>query len=304
MTEREIILGGARHGCQGAYDKLVPIRRLRVASALFRLSVIFLVSGCTQTFFQPERALIQTPERAGLRYETVKLRAADGVQLLTWFLPAPGTPQATVLFLHGNAENISTHFFNVAWMPGEGFNVLALDYRGYGGSGGTPSLAGVQLDIDAALEALLERPDVDRRRIVHFGQSLGGALAIHYAARGKQRGALRAVIADSTFADYRAIVKEKLAGFFLTWPFQWLPALTGDNEYAPLASVRAVSPLPLLLIHGERDGIVPVHHSKRLYDAATEPKELWLVPEAGHIQSVGDPALRRRLTEFILRAVQ
>ena len=304
MTEREIILGGARHGCQGAYDKLVPIRRLRVASALFRLSVIFLVSDCTQTFFQPERALIQTPERAGLRYETVKLRAADGVELLTWFLPARGTPQATVLFLHGNAENISTHFFNVAWMPGEGFNVLALDYRGYGGSGGTPSLAGVQLDIDAALEALLERPDVDRRRIVLFGQSLGGALAIHYAARGMQRGALRAVIADSTFADYRAIVKEKLAGFFLTWPFQWLPALTVDNDYAPLASVRAVSPLPLLLIHGERDGIVPVHHSKRLYDAATEPKELWLVPEAGHIQSVGDPALRRRLTEFILRAVQ
>ena len=304
MTEREIILGGARHGCQGAYDKLVPIRRLRVASALFRLSVIFLVSGCTQTFFQPERALIQTPERAGLRYETVKLRAADGVDLLTWFLPARGTPQATVLFLHGNAENISTHFFNVAWMPGEGFNVLALDYRGYGGSGGTPSLAGVQLDIDAALEALLERPDVDRRRIVLFGQSLGGALAIHYAARGKQRDALRAVIADSAFADYRAIVKEKLAGFFLTWPFQWLPALTVDNDYAPLASVRAVSPLPLLLIHGERDGIVPVHHSKRLYDAATEPRELWLVPEAGHIQSVGDPALRRRLTEFILRAVQ
>lgn len=304
MTEREIILGGARHGCQGAYDKLVPVRPLRVASALFRLSVIFLVSGCTQTFFQPERALIQTPERAGLRYETVKLRAADGVELLTWFLPARRTPQATVLFLHGNAENISTHFFNVAWMPGEGFNVLALDYRGYGGSGGTPSLAGVQLDIDAALEALLERPDVDRRRIVLFGQSLGGALAIHYAARGKQRGALRAVIADSAFADYRAIVKEKLAGFFLTWPFQWLPALTVDNDYAPLASVRAVSPLPLLLVHGERDGIVPVHHSKRLYDAATEPKELWLVPEAGHVQSVGDPALRRRLTEFILRAVQ
>lgn len=304
MTEREIILGGARHGCQGAYDKLVPIRRLRVASALFRLSVIFLVSGCTQTFFQPERALIQTPERAGLRYETVKLRAADGVELFAWFLPARGTPQATVLFLHGNAENISTHFFNVAWMPSEGFNVLALDYRGYGGSGGTPSLAGVQLDIDAALEALLRRPDVDRRRIVLFGQSLGGALAIHYAARGKQRDALRAAIADSAFADYRAIVKEKLAGFFLTWPFQWLPALTVDNDYAPLASVRAVSPLPLLLIHGERDGIVPVHHSKRLYDAATEPKELWLVPEAGHVQSVGDPALRRRLTEFILRAVQ
>lgn len=304
MAEREIILGGGRHGCQGAYDKSVPIRPLPVASALFRLSVIFLLAGCTQTFFQPERALIQTPERAGLRYETVKLRAADRVELFAWFLPARGTPQATVLFLHGNAENISTHFLNVAWMPAKGFNVLALDYRGYGSSGGTPSLAGVQLDIDAALEALLERPDVERRRIVLFGQSLGGALAIHYAARGKHRGALRAVIGDSCFADYRAIVKEKLAGFFLTWPFQWLPALTVNNDYSPLASVRAVSPLPLVLIHGERDAIVPALHSKRLYDAAAEPKELWLLPKAGHIQSVSDPALRRRLSEFVLRAVQ
>ncbi|HJV10691.1 MAG TPA: alpha/beta fold hydrolase [Burkholderiales bacterium] len=260
--------------------------------------------GCTHTFFQPERALIQTPERAGLRYEIVRLRAADGVELFTWFLPARGTPKATVLFLHGNAENISTHFMNVAWMPAEGFNVLALEYRGYGSSDGTPSLAGVQLDIDAALETLLERPDVERQRIVLFGQSLGGALAIHYAARGKQRNALRAVIADSAFADYRAIVKEKLAGFFFTWPFQWLPVLTVDNDYSPLASVRAVSPLPLLLIHGESDAIVPAHHSKRLYEAAAQPKELWLLPTAGHIQSVRDPALRRRLSEFVLRAVQ
>jgi uncharacterized protein len=139
---------------------------------------------------------------------------------------------------------------------------------------------------------------------VLFGQSLGGALAIHYAARNKERGALRAVISDSAFADYRGIVKEKLAAFFLTWPFQWLPALTVDNDYSPLASVRAVSPLPLVLIHGERDAVVPAHHSKRLYDAAAEPKELWLLPEAGHIESVRDPALRRRLSEFVRRAVQ
>ena len=273
----------------------------RVAFALF---VTFSALGCTQTFFQPQRALIDTPGSAGLRYETLALRAADGVELFTWFLPARGTPQATVLFLHGNAENISTHFANVAWMPAEGFNVLALEYRGYGGSGGTPSLAGVQLDIDAALEVLLERADVDRQRLVLFGQSLGGALAIYYAARGKHRGALRAVIADSAFADYRLIVKEKLAGFFLTWPFQWVPALTVDNDYSPLASIGALGSLPLLLIHGERDAIVPAHHSKLLYDAAPEPKELWLLPAAGHIQAVRDPALRRRLSDFVREKVR
>lgn len=239
-----------------------------------------------------------------MRYETLRLRTVDDVELVGWFMPAAGRARATVLFLHGNAENISTHFMNVAWMPAAGFNVLALDYRGYGGSAGAPSLPGVQLDIDAALAALLARPDVDARRIVLFGQSLGGAFAIHYAARGMRRGALRAVISDSAFADYQMIASEKLADFFLSWPLQWLPRLTVDNDYAPLASIGEVSPLPLVLIHGEADAIVPPHHAQRLYEAAKAPKELWLLPGTGHIQSVRDPALRQRLDGYVRRIVE
>ena len=282
------------------YDRRVNIPHRAVALALLAAAL----AGCTSAFFQPERVLIDTPRSAGLAYEELRLQAADGTELFAWFLPAAGTASATLLFLHGNAENVSTHYASVAWMPAEGFNVLALDYRGYGKSAGTPSLAGVQLDIDAALGALRERRDVDARRIVLFGQSLGGALAIHYAAHGARRSALRAVIADSAFADYRLIVREKLAGFFLTWPFQWLPALTVDNDYSPRAAVGAISPLPLLLIHGERDSIVPAHHSRLLYQSAAQPKELWTAPHAGHIQALHEPALRARLTDFIRRAVR
>ena len=259
-----------------------------------------LASGCTQTFFQPHRALVATPDRLGLRYESLRLRAADGVELFAWFLPAQGKARATVLFLHGNAENISTHFPNVAWMPAEGFNVLALDYRGYGASAGSPSLPGVQRDIDAALAALLARPDVDPRRIVLFGQSLGGALAIHYAARGAHRSALRAVVADSAFADYRLIVSEKMAGFFLTWPLQWLPALTVDNDYSPRVHRRGE---PDAAAADPRRGrpLVPPHHSSR----STKPRAAQGVMDptrAGHIQSVHDPALRQRLGDYLRRA--
>lgn len=268
-----------------------------LASAL----IVLLLGGCTSLFFQPHSMLVNTPENFGVAYEPVELEAADGTALYSWFLPSRGEARGTVLYLHGNGENISTHFANVAWMPAAGFNVLALDYRGYGRSGGTPTLAGVQLDIDAAMAALLSRPGIDPKRIFILGQSLGGALAIHYAANSRRRGSVRAVIADSAFADYRQISRERLALSPLTWAFQWLPSLTINNSYSPQASVKALSPIPLLLIHGEDDVLVPPHHSQRLYQQAAEPKQLWVVPDAGHIQSMQQASIRKRLAEFLER---
>lgn len=265
------------------------------------LLLSLLLAACTQAFFYPHRVLVNTPGEFGLEYQPMEIRASDGTALYAWFLPARGDPQATVLYLHGNAENISSHLPSIAWMPAAGFNVLALDYRGYGRSGGDPSLDGAQLDIHAAMAALLRRPDVDPQRIVIVGQSLGAALAIHYAAHTDLRHNLRAIVVDSSFFDYRLIAQEKLAKSILTWPFQWLPRLTIDNDYSPAASVHAVSPIPLLFIHGDQDATVPLVHSERLFKLAAEPKEFWVVPGAGHIQAFRDDSVRKRLTEFLNR---
>jgi uncharacterized protein len=258
-----------------------------------------LASACTPVFFQPSSTLYATPGLYGIDYQPVELKAKDGTSLFAWFLPARGKAVGSVLYLHGNAENISTHFANVAWMPAAGYNVLALDYRGYGGSEGRPTLAGLQMDIDAAMQALIERKDVDPNRVVVFGQSLGGALAIYYVAHSQYRSHIRAVIADSAFADYRLVAQEKLADVPLTWPFQWLPKFTVDNDYSPRASVAALAPIPLLLIHGERDSIVPPHHSQMLYDLAHEPKALWNIPDVGHIGALRQAAVRKRLAEYL-----
>jgi fermentation-respiration switch protein FrsA (DUF1100 family) len=259
------------------------------------------LSACTPVFFQPTGSIYTTPGIYGIDYQPVEFHAADGTALFAWFMPARGEAHGTVLYLHGNAQNISAHFPNVAWMPAAGFNVLAIDYRGYGGSEGRPSLAGVQLDIDAAMRTLLERPDVDPERIIVFGQSLGGALAIYYVAHSAYRDHIRAVIADSAFADYQMVAKEKMADFFITWPLQWLPDYTVDNGYAPRAAVAAIAPIPLLLIHGEQDGIVSPHHSKLLYELAREPKAYWPIPDSGHIEALRNTAVRKRLTDFLLR---
>lgn len=271
------------------------------APALFLFTM--LLSGCTKLFFYPHSVLIDTPDRYGIEYQEETLRSADGTLLNAWFLPAQakdgGEAKATVLFLHGNAENISTHFRSIAWMPAEGFNVLALDYRGYGTSQGTPSLTGAQLDIDAAMRSLLNHKGVDPNRIVIFGQSLGGALAIYYAAHTIHRANIRAVVIDSAFFDYRQIAKEKLSLSYITWLFQWLPWIIIDNDYSPAASVAALTPLPLLLIHGDKDIVIPQHHSQQLFERAREPKELWIVPDAGHTQSLLSKGLRKKLIEYL-----
>src|SRR5690606_31944598 len=111
---------------------------------------------------------------------------------------------------------------------------------------------------------------------------------------------IRALVVESAFSSPRAIAQEKLAGFWLTWPFQWLPRLTLSDAYSPLGAVARVSPIPLLLVHGEEDDIVPIAHAERLYEAAPEPKELWRVP-GGHIQAFRTEPMRHRLVTWLWR---
>ncbi|MEQ1881976.1 MAG: alpha/beta hydrolase [Burkholderiales bacterium] len=229
----------------------------------------------------------------------MSFQSADNIELFGWFLPATQDAAGTILFLHGNAENISTHISAVVWLPEAGFNVFLFDYRGYGASAGSPSLAGAQKDIDAAMYTLLERTDIDTYRVVVYGQSLGGALAAYNIALSPYRNHVRALIVDSAFSSYTGITREKLASIWLTWPFQWLASVSVDENYSPLPTIKKISPIPLLVIHGDQDAIVPVHHGRRLYDAALEPKQLWVIPETGHIQAVRQSSLRERFIAYL-----
>ena len=271
-----------------------------------RLAVILLAvlpAGCTSLFFQPHRVQVHTPDQLGLTYHGVRFSAEDGVELYGWFLPAKGSASGTVLHLHGNAENMSTHFAGVAWMPARGFNVFVFDYRGYGASEGNPSLEGAQKDIDAAMKTLLARGDIDKNRIAVYGQSLGGALAVYNVAHSPYRDRIRAVVIESTFSGYVEIAREKFADHWFTWPFQWMPWLTVDDRFSPLPAMPKISPIPVLILHGDQDAVVPVHHAKVLYEAALEPKEVWIVPGAGHIQTMHDPAQRDRLVAYLREAL-
>ena len=193
---------------------------------------------------------------------------------------------------------------SVRWLPARGFNVFLLDYRGYGVSGGTASMSGVQDDMDAALGAVLARNDVDPDRVVVFGQSLGGAIAIHNVAHSPHRRHIRALVVESAFASYREIAREKLASFWLTWPLQWPLSWTVSDAYNPSAAVASISPIPLLIIHGDRDLIVPPHHGQELYDLAREPKQIWIVPGGGHIQAFQSQPYRDRFVDYLAEVLE
>lgn len=261
------------------------------------------LTGCTHLFFQPQQTEYLTPDRIGLQYQDVVLEGGEGRRLHGWWLPAQGKAQGTVLFLHGNAENISTHIASVHWLPARHYNVFLLDYRGYGRSQGAPSIEGALSDINHAMEHLLQRPDVDPERIVILGQSLGGALAIYYVAHGPYKMRVRALITESAFSSYRGIAREKLDSFWLTWPLQWPLGLTIDDTYSPLPAIPLVSPVPLLFIHGDHDRTVPLKHGQTLFAAAGEPREFWLVPGGRHIEAFRHNVYQEKLVKYLQQAM-
>jgi hypothetical protein len=257
------------------------------------------VAGCSNLLFYPTRRQVLTPDRIGLAYRDVWFHADDGVSLHGWFLPAEGEAKGTVVFLHGNAENISTHIANVGWLPAKGFNVFLFDYRGYGLSEGRPTLDGVHRDAEAAINAVYGLDDVDGRRVVVFGQSLGGAIAIVALTRSPHRAQVRALVVEGALSGYRRITREKLADIWITWPLQVPLSYAMDDRYKPTEAIAKLSPMPVLIIHGLDDTIVPPEHAKRLFAAAREPKALWLLPKTGHIGAFGSTANQDRLVNYL-----
>ncbi|MCH8964027.1 MAG: alpha/beta fold hydrolase, partial [Planctomycetes bacterium] len=129
-------------------------------------------------FYRPSSEQYDNPENHGLRYDAVEFVTLDGVRLSAWWFPADGSARGTVIHFHGNAGNITGHFVQTAWLPAAGYHVLCFDYRGFGGSEGTVTRTGTILDAHAAIDYVLAREDADPMRILLFGQSLGGAVAI------------------------------------------------------------------------------------------------------------------------------
>ena len=278
-----------------------PSRRLRVLPFLAILALALSASGCRSPFFYPTRDHVPVPGLDNAVRQDFRFESEDGVPLHGWLLsPRDRVSRGTILFLHGNAENISTHVQSVLWLVQEGYAVFAFDYRGYGWSGGdAPDIPGVHRDARAALSKILSLPGVSPDRLVVFGQSLGAAVAVHTVATASSARRPRALILDSPFAGYRRIVRDKLSSLIVTWPFAWPASLFFDDEYSPERWIGKIAPVPVIVIHGTADRVVPYAHGKDLYDLASEPKGIWTVEGGGHATALRNPEVRGQFLAFL-----
>jgi uncharacterized protein len=236
--------------------------------------------------FYPTRALAATPADWGLAFEDVELTADDGTRLHGWYIPHPDATH-TLLFLHGNAGNISHRGDSIAIFNRLGLSVLIIDYRGYGRSGGRPGEAGLYLDARAARDHLVEERGVDPERILVFGRSLGASVAADLAARVPVGG----VILESGFSSARDMARHLYPGLHR------LLHLRFDFDAARrLSRVRN----PVLVLHSRDDEIVPYALGRKLFDGAPEPKrfiELRGDHNSGFLAS--QPDYERSLAAFI-----
>jgi alpha-beta hydrolase superfamily lysophospholipase len=265
---------------------------LWIAAALLALALSLLAAVTLVVYhsLHPARwALREFPSDYGLEYEDVRFPSKDGTNLAGWWVPA-ASPRGAVVLCHGYPSNRSDVLPAIPFLHEAGYDLLAFDFRRLGESEGKMTTIGLRepLDLHGAVTFAQSR----RSGLVGvLGISMGAATALLEAADDPR---VAAVVADSPFADLAAQVPRRfgrgaaagLAGRYAGWLGGRIIGERVGNA-SPLRAIPRIAPRPVLLIHGDADRVIPDADSRALYAAAGEPKQLWVVPGAGHVEAFG-----------------
>ena len=260
----------------------------REAIRIFYVAIALLAAaylGALALLYVSQRMLLYLPSRAvadpaafGLSPEIRHLKTRDGETLLAWwFAPSPGRP--AILYFHGNGAGLGDRHERLKRLLASGDGLLLVEYRGYAGSTGKPTEAGLILDGEAGYDEALKL-GVDPKRLVVFGESLGSGVAVALAATHP----VGALVLDSPFTSTVDVAAERY------WMFP-VRALMSDTFRSDLRIVSVQA--PLLVVHGSADRTVPVRFGEQLFALANEPKRFILVPGADHL------ALGERIPETL-----
>ncbi len=233
----------------------------------------------------------QWAQNSNLPLEDVWLSADGGVRLFGWYIDA-GPNQPVLLWCHGNAGNISHRLRNISELHRRGVSIFIFDYRGYGQSTGKPSEVGLYQDALAAYDFLMTKKNITPNRLIIFGRSLGTSVACEVARQRQAAG----LILEGAFPSIQSMADHHYLGLPASWFI--------DSTFNLEEKLSQIS-LPLLVIHGEKDSVVPMELGKYVFEAAHEPKRWYPVRGAGHndVPFVGGSAYFQQLLSFIQKVM-
>ena len=250
--------------------------------------------------------LVRHPEMVGIwDLTTVRMSSTDGTGLEGWYVPPRNT--AAVVVTHGSSADRASMVSEIRILATAGFGVLAFDWAGYGGSDGQAHWgADESAALEAAVDWLCTRGEVDTRRIGALGFSMGGYIVAQVASRDTR---LRAVVLEAAPTD---IVEQARSAYARLGPITQLPAVWALNragmpihDSSPIEVIARIAPRPILILGGSADQVVPEHMTRDLYAAAQSPKDLWVIAGASHgrySESAGHE-YGARLVDFFARAL-
>jgi uncharacterized protein len=215
----------------------------------------------------PSKRLIATPGVVGLGYESVTIHSSNGNRITGWYIPAP-EPRGVLLFLHGNAGNISHRLHSLEIFHNLGLTTLIIDYQGYGESEGKPGEQATYADAESAWNYLTLERGYAPEEILIFGRSLGGAVATWLATRVNASG----IILESTFSSARDVARKY---------YWYLPVGLILRIHYPAEELIPAIDSPILIVHSIDDEIIPFNHAEKLLNAAGDNARLLRI-HGGH----------------------
>ncbi|KAF2141690.1 uncharacterized protein K452DRAFT_227990 [Aplosporella prunicola CBS 121167] len=245
------------------------------------------------------RTDVPRPSQFGIRdFEELMIPTPDGESLSAFFIRPSNKQHArniTFLMFHGNAGNIGYRLPIAKIIEEElGCNVLMLQYRGYGLSTGTPNEKGLMIDAQTGLDYIRQRAELQGTKIILYGQSLGGAVAIGLSARNQKEGDIAAMVLENTFTSIRKLIPSAFP------PAKYLAPLCHQIWPSEETMPQITADIPFLFLSGLKDEIVPPSHMTRLFELCVSKSKIWReFPNGSHNDTVAEPLYFEYIEDFL-----
>ncbi|MFZ4714172.1 MAG: alpha/beta hydrolase [Bacteriovoracaceae bacterium] len=263
----------------------IKLNLLSITRSLGLILGFLFLSSCSNLFYFPDHYTYRTPDQFNLNYESFTFPSSDGTSLNGWKIQRRHSERkslGTILHFHGNAQNLSSHFMMLAWLAEVDYDLMIFDYRGYGQSGGSPSQDGIYLDSLAAMKKGYEYSLENKSPFIVYGQSLGGNVAMRALVDFEFKDQVKLLVLDSTFMSYQKMAWDKMTSAWILIPFSPLAFIFFSDRYASDLVIDRLPKIPVLVIHGTNDQVVPYKFGKKIYDRLNNEKWLWTVQDGYH----------------------